>query len=251
MKYLSLVLVSLLLFVGFSYSETTEDILNKIKTQYKDSENGIKTTEIEQTITVINKKEKIITNSKMQRKDDKFRMEMLIPLEEGQPPMVTVVLYDGEDIWTLLPMIGKQKISGKAVKKYENEKSGLWWDKIEDMEYVGDEKIDGQDCYILVEKEEVVEVNRMWINKEGLYPMKSEASMGKDKITTLYTDIKTIEGYKMPCKYSIYEKEKLISELEIKSMKINIELSDDLFDPEKLKSDVEFPNLLKGLIPKL
>ena len=249
MKKLLMALAVLTVFM-FTYSDTTEEILNKIKAQYKGADKQIKTMEMDQVITVINDKDKIVTNSKMQRKNDKFRMEMSIPLEEGQPPLVTVVLYDGEDIWTLLPMVGKQKMSGKDAEKYESEKDGQWWDEVEDMEYVGDEKIDGEDCYILVEKEEGVEVNRMWINKAGLYPMKSVTSVDKDKLTTLYTDVKTIEGYKMPCKYSIYDKEKLMSEVEIKSMKINIELSDDLFDSEKLKSDVNVQDMFKGLMPK-
>ncbi|MGE3063531.1 MAG: outer membrane lipoprotein carrier protein LolA [bacterium] len=250
MKKIVLILIALTGLFVLSFSETTADILNKIKAEYNGAEKQIKTMEMDQTITVINEKDKIVTNSKMHRKNDKFRIEMSIPLEEGQPPMVTTVLYDGKDIWTLLPMVGKQKMSGKDAEKYESEKDGQWWEEVEDMEYVGDEKIDGQNCYILVEKEEGVETNRMWINKAGLYPMKSVTSIDEEKLTTIYTDVKTIEGYKMPCKYSIYEKEKLMSEVEIKTMKINIELSDDLFDPEKLKSDVNVQDMFKGLMPK-
>lgn len=247
-------LISALLILAvfsFVYSETGEDILKKIRSEYCGAEKQIKTTEMEQTITVYSGKDKIVTTSKMQRKGEKFRMEITLPSQEGGQPMVTTVLFDGKDTWSLLPFVGKQKLSDKDSKQYEDEKDGNWWESLEDLEYAGDEKVNGEDCYVLVKKEEGVETTRMWLNKAGLYPMKSETALDKDKFTTLYSDVKTIEGYKMPFKYSIYEKEKLMSEVEIKSMKINTELKDELFDPEKLKSEGgDMQDMLKGLMPK-
>ena len=250
MKKITVGILLAALVFSFAHAETTEDIIKKINAQYKGADKNIKTMEMEQTITVVQEKENFVTTSKMQRKNDKFRMEMTIPLEEGQEGMTTTILFDGKDMWTLLPMVGKQKLSGKDAEKYENEKEGHWWEDADKMEYVGDEKVNGEDCYILVKKEDKSEVTRMWLSKTGLYPVKSETNVDKDKLITIYSDVKTVDGYKMPYKYSIYEKEKLISEVQIKSMKINIDLSDDLFDAEKLKSDVNVQDMFKGLMPK-
>lgn len=250
MKKITLYLVFVFIFSIMAYGETTADILNKIKAEYKSADKKITTMEMEQTITIMNDKDKIVTTSKMQKKNAKFRMEISIPMEEGNEPMKTVVLFDGTDVWSLLPVIGKQKLTGKDAEKYENQKDGQWWDDLEGMEYIGDEKVDGADCYVLSKKEKEVEIEKYWLNKSGLYPMKSENKIDDNVMTTIYSDIKTIEGYKMPCKYSTYEKENLVSEVQIKSISINKELSDDLFDPEKLKSDVNVQDMFKGMMPK-
>ena len=113
-----------------------------------------------------------------------------------------------------------------------------WWELIsEKTKIVGTEQVGGRECYVVEIKEEESPFTRMWLDKENLVLIKGEYKEAEGEITLwVYSDFKKIkDNWEIPYKIQMYVDGNLAGSLLVKSLEINKGLSDDLFDPDKVK----------------
>lgn len=240
---LVVVLVSLVLGVSQGLSADWSSILKEAKAKYAKFEKEVKDmTIMQETKMVISEKDKKEMTSEMKilRKGEKFRVEtkMQMPdMPEAMGEMETVIIYDGEDLWMISSFLGKKKLSDEEAHEYQTERN--WWDLIsEKAKIVGTEKVDKRECYVVETKEEKeFPFTRIWLDKKSLDLIKGERKQPKEEtMLWVHSDFKKVKGdWEMPYKTEIYTGEKLVSTSLVKSLEINKGLSDDLFDPDKVK----------------
>ena len=242
-KLLIMILVSLALGVSHALAADWPSILKQGKAKYAKFEKEVKDmTIMQETKMVISEKDKKEMTSEMKilRKGEKFRMEtkMQMPdMPEAMGEMETVIIYDGEDLWMISSFLGKKKLSDEEAHEYQTERN--WWDLIsEKAKIVGTEKVDKRECYVVETKEEKeFPFTRIWLDKKSLDLIKGERKQPKEEtMLWVHSDFKKVKGdWEMPYKTEIYTGEKLVSTSLVKSLEINKGLSDDLFDPDKVK----------------
>ena len=176
-------------------------------------------------------------------KGKKFREEITMqmpnmPKEMGG--MTTIIIYDGKDTWMISSLAGKKKLSDEESKQYQKE--GVFcctrMSEFENAKIVGTEKIGKRECYVVkLEEEGETSYTKIWWDKKNFYAVKSE-SKGTDGeiILVVNSDFRKIKGDgEMPYKTEMYGDNELMVTTLVKSVEINKGLSDDLFDPDKVK----------------
>ncbi len=241
-----LVLISLVLAVSQGFTQDLSSILKEAEAKYAKFEEEIKDMTIVQEIKMVTSEGEMISETQMLRKGEKFRMEttMEMPetsdMPEGMGGMEIIIIYDGEDIWMISPFLGKKKLSGDEEKQYQRERN--WWELIsEKAKLLGTEKIGKRECYVVEIEEEEYLFTKLWLDKRNLVLIKSESKGTEgETMLLLHSDFRKIKGdWEMPYKTEMYVDDKLTSTLLVKSFKVNKGLSDDLFDPDKVKVKIK------------
>jgi len=258
-KVLLVALVILVLGLGQAFTQDWSSILEQTEAKYAKFENEVKDMTIVQEMKMVTPEEEMVSEIKMLKKGEKFRVETRMQaaetteMPEGMKGMETVIIYDGKDTWMISPFMGKKKLSGEEENQYQREKD--WWKLVsEKAKIVGTEKVDKRECYV-VEMEEGKEspFTRLWLDKKNLNLTKGESKGPKEEtIVWIHSDFRKIKGdWEMPYKREIYMDGELMSTFLVKSIEINKGLSDDLFDPNKVKVkgfDVE--EMMRKMMPK-
>jgi len=134
--------------------------------------------------------------------------------------------------------MGKKKLPKEKEKEQQAEKS--WWGLVsEKAKIVGTEKVSNRECYVVeIQEQKESHFTKVWLDKKNLVLTKAESKGAKGKaMLWVYSDFKKIKGdWEMPYKTEIYEDTKLMSTTLVKSLKVNKGLSDDLFNPDKVKA---------------
>jgi len=183
---------------------------------------------------------------KMLRKDNKYRMEtkMMMPEGSGMPDMTNIMIYDGEALWSVNQFAGKTKISDDADTK--GDQLSWWKDMPENGKIIGSEKLGDKDCYVVeawdIDTSSAAEKGenkiKGWIEKGTLLLIQSEFKGAKDEtFKAVNSNFQKVKNWELPYTTEIYVGEELISKTTIKSLKINQDLSDDLFDADKVKME--------------
>lgn len=168
---------------------------------------------------------------KMYRKGDKFRNESTMKSMMGN--MQTIILYDGKDTWMKNPMMGTKKMSDE--QSLDEKEADSWFEKPiteTNASYIGEEKFNGIDCYIV----HVPEFDeKIWYAKDGLYDVKKESSDEDGRHVEVFSDFKEIlKGYTMGHTIEVFQDGQKVSSLKITDVKTNANLDDSLFDGTKL-----------------
>ena len=163
-----------------------------------------------------------------------------IPDAEGVPAgivgMTMVVVGDGKQYWMISSMMGKQLVPEEEAEKY-----GTPWRCGEfipdDAEIVGSETISGRDCHVVLVKDSTSDQAKLWLDKETLEPLKVETKPegGKSTYMLFHDYRKVLVELRYPYKTEIYQEDKLVSTIVVKSVEMNKGLSDALFDPDKVE----------------
>ena len=236
--------LSLILGIDNGLTADLSSIIKKARAKYAKFEKEVKDmTIVQQTKTDASGRE-MNSEIKMQRKGKKFRMEFKMDMPQttgipkGMSGMENIVIFDGKDSWMISSIMGKKKLTDKEGTKYETEK--YWWELIsKKTEIAGTEKVGGRVCYILKAKEASESpFTRMWLDKKNLTLVKGESKGSEgETMILLHSDFKKIKGdWEIPYKTETYMNGKLMSTSLVKSIGINRGLSDDLFDPNKIKA---------------
>jgi len=235
--------VILVLGVNLGLAQDWSSILEQAEAKYAKFESEVKDMTIVQEMKMVTPEGEMVSEIKMLKKGEKFRMEtkMEAPetpeMPEGMAGMETVVIYDGKDTWMISPFLGKKKLSGEEEKQYQKERD--WWKLVsEKAKIVGTEKVGERECYVVqMEEEKEFPFTRLWLDKKNLDLTKGESKRRKgETIVWIHSDFRKIKGdWKMPYKTEIYADGKLMSTSLVKTLEINQGLSDDLFDPAKVK----------------
>jgi len=237
----TIALVSLALGVNQLLATDLSNVLEQAKAKYAKFEEEIKDMTIVQEMKTVTGEGEMTEEIKMLKKGKKFRIETTMQMPEvpdmpEEMALTNVIIYDGKDSWMISPFMGKQKLPYEEGKEYQ---TGMgWWELIsEKAKIVGTEKVGGRECYVVEIKEEESPFTRMWLDKENLVLIKGEYKEAEGEITLwVYSDFKKIKGdWEMPYKIQMYVDGNLAGSLLVKSLDINKGLSDDLFDPDKVK----------------
>ena len=258
-KVLLVALVILVLGLGQALTQDWSSILEQAEAKYAKFEKEIKDMTIVQEMKVITPEGEMVSEIKMLKKGEKFRVEtrMQVPetpdMPEGMGGMETIIIYDGKDTWMISSFQGKKKLSGEEKKQYERERN--WWELVsEKAKIVGTEKVDKRECYVVeMEGGKESPFTRLWLDKKNLDLTKAESKWPKgETMVLIHSDFRKIKGdWEMPYKREIYMDGELMSTFLVKSIEINKGLSDDLFDPDKVKVkgfDVE--EMMRKMMPK-
>jgi len=242
------------LMLGVSEGQTApwSNILEEIKAKYVNFEKEVKDITILQEMKASAPQGEITSEMKILKKGKKFRMEIILPTSEIPAGMKIIIISDGKDSWLISPFMGKQKLSEEEEKEYQ----GIdWWDWFsEKVKIVGTEKVAERECYVVeIEEERRVPFTKVWVDKKGLLLIKAEdEGPAKKKIGYLFSDFRKIEGgWELPYRIEISTDGSPLYASFIKSLEINKGLSDDLFDPDKIKvKEADMQEMMKKMMPQ-
>ena len=176
---------------------------------------------------------------KIFKKGKKYRMETILPssgISEGMGGMKTIIISDGKDSWMISPFMGKQKIPGSEGEESHQVSWSGWLPK--EAKVIGMEKVGKRKCYVIeTEGREKAVFARTWVDKKSLNLIKAENECPGVGITVyLFSDFRKVKGnLEISYRTEIYKNNELISTSATKSLKVNTGLSDELFDPDKVK----------------
>jgi len=237
----TIALVSLTLGVNQLLATDLASVLEQAKAKYAKFEEEVKDITIVQEMKMVTEEGEITEEMKMLKKGKKFRIENVMQMPEvpeipEEMALTNVIIYDGKDTWMISPFMGKQKLPYEEGKEYQ---AGMgWWELIsEKAKIVGTKKVGGRECYVVEIKEEESAFTRLWLDKKNLVLIKYESKEAEGETTLLvYSDFRKIkDNWEMPYKTQMYVDGKLMGTFLIKSLEINKGLSDELFDPDKVK----------------
>ena len=241
-KVVLLALVSLTLAVNQGFTKDLSSIFKELEAKYAKFEEEIKDMTTVQEIKVVTSEGEMVSEMQMLRKGEKFRMDTMVQMSqapdmpEGMGEMKTIIIYDGKDTWMISSFTGKKKLSGKDEKQYQRERN--WWKSIsEKAKLLGTEKVGKRVCYVVEIKDKEYPFTKLWLDKRNLVLIKNESKGTEgERILLIHSDFRKIKGdWEMPYKTEMYADGELMATSLVKSIKINKGLSDDLFDPDKVK----------------
>ncbi len=151
--------------------------------------------------------------------------------------MKTIVIMDGADVWMINPMTGKMQLPSRDAARYR----GQWLcsDYIpQSAEVVGSEAVGGQDCYVIVDKDQNTSIAKLWIDKKSYHLLKLEGKPeeGQPAMTAVFTDFRKIEGAReIPYVTKVMLGPDVATTVTITSVTVNKGLSDELFDASKIE----------------
>lgn len=254
-----LALISLVLTVSQVFPQDLSRLLKELEVKYAKFENEVKDMTLVQDMKVVTPEGEMVSEIKMLKKGEKFRMEtrMEAPetpeMPEGMGGMETVVIYDGKDTWMISSFMGKKKLSGEEQKQYQRERN--WWRLVsEKAKIVGTEKVGERECYVVaIEEGGELPFTKLWLDKKNLDLTKGESKGPKgETIVWIHSDFRKIKGdWETPYNTEIYADGKLMSTSLVKTLEINTGLSDDLFSPAELKEEKKKGPGLPGMMKKM
>jgi outer membrane lipoprotein-sorting protein len=127
---------------------------------------------------VITAEGEMVSEIKMLKKGEKFKMETKIEAPETpEMPagMETVIIYDGTDTWMVSSFMGKKKLSPEEGREYQKERN--WRELVSEKgKIVGTQKVGGRECYVVeMEEEGESPFTKLWLDKKNLDLTKGES----------------------------------------------------------------------------
>lgn len=232
---------------------TLTSIVQDAKEHYAKFLRAVKDIVIVQESVAAAKAGKLSSRITTMRKGKKFRIETKtnLPGRGQMPQMSVIVVYDGKNVWSVTPFLGKKLLSPEQAKDYKRNQH--WTDWIgPGASLVGKEKVAGRQAYVIDvgSKSPDVPFTRIWVDTKWLEVVQGRFT-SKSAKTMLFrsTDFRNLCGeFRIPYKTEILEDGKPLVTIMTKSVKTNANLSDDLFDPDKIKpAGPSFQDLMRGI----
>ncbi|MEA1939603.1 MAG: hypothetical protein U9N03_02955, partial [Candidatus Caldatribacteriota bacterium] len=195
-------IISVILFsvIGQGFSKTLSDILREGKNNYNNFNQDFKDMAITFDAKIYTPEGEMLSEMKLFLKGEKTRSETLTQfpesagMPEGMGNMLVVVISDGQDTWMISPFVGKKKLTTEQAEEQMQYQTGMnWWKFISDKtKYVGIEKIEGRECYLLeLEIERESPYKRIWVDKDKLFLVQAEGdSSDGNKVRTTFSDFR-------------------------------------------------------------
>jgi outer membrane lipoprotein-sorting protein len=249
-----LLVVSVILFsaIGQGFSQSLSDILRKAESNYKNFNQDFKDMSMVFDSKIYTPEGEMTSEMKLFTKGEKSRSEIVMQfpeaagMPEGMGSMQTIIIFDGQDNWMISSFTGKTKLTPEQTEEQMQYQTGMnWWRSISDKaKYVGIEKIEGRECYLLeLEMERESLYSRIWVDKNNLFLVQTEGKNDSgETMRMIFSDFRKIKGeWEFAYKTEMFINGKLMFTLLVKSYKLNQGLSDDLFDVDKV--EVSGPNM--------
>jgi len=246
----TLCIIGLLFNAAITQELTADEIVDKINNLI--NQEYVKSV-LTMTITTSSGKERTFEYEAYSKNSgEKNLMKYLSPARvKGQ---TILMLNNADDIWAYFPKTNRvRKLAAHAKKQkmqgsdfsYEDMGSGDAWITDFSSELIGDEKIEGTDCYIikLLKKPEVesgYSKQVMRVRKDNFYPIQIDYYDEDDSDYNIkrlvLSDIKDIEGIPTAMKMVMHNLEdNSETVMEYKQVTYNEELPDDMFTERGMK----------------
>ena len=206
-------------------------VMNQIREKWNAAATEVKDITIDQEMAMAGPKGEQKAAQLIQRKGDKFRMEMTMampPTPEGQPAMPDMkmtTIFDGTDYWMIGPM-GTRKMPKQPNRPDVSDMKKL----PDDARVVRNEKVGDRNCAVVEFKQEKdSNPTLLWIDPADLALCKTEMKDGRSTMNGLFSDFKKVNERTMPHRVEMTMDGKAMGTIVIKSIKVNSGLADDLF----------------------
>ncbi|MCB9481372.1 MAG: hypothetical protein H6681_06245 [Desulfobacteraceae bacterium] len=225
-KFLSAAIVFLLIFPALSSAMNGMEIYNKYSENEKKREKKIKNAIFEYET----QSESMIIHGKMYFKGDKTRIESTVIETQNEMLMKkgskTIMIDDGKSVSTIT--------SDGQCHTYPNDNE----EQDEEMsppsvKLIGKEKVSGIECYRIETDYGFGDKSEMWISVNDFNLVKE--SMENGSSIELNSDFRKISGISIPFKSQSLEDGKVIQTNILKSVKLDVNTDDSLYDPSKVK----------------
>jgi len=241
-------------------AEDFSSVEKAIIAKYKDFTSKVSDMYIKQNITAYLPTGKVASEIEMFIKGDKVRADTRVSMPKGIESQigikdtVTTAVYTPDKAWMIVPPLGKVEIP--AEKRSSHQLHSSWWEEYtKDSKVVGQEVVDGVDCYLLEKTDRSSEFlyKKIWVDKENFVIVKSEHQEKSGIVfTTKASDIRPVyEDVYMPYRIDIYNGDKLFSEVIIKEIDINAGIPDSTFDADAIAGDLpSMGEMMQGMMQK-
>jgi len=244
--------IILLLVVGQGFSQSVSDILKRAESNYKDFHQNFKDMAMIFDAKMYTPEGEMTSEMKLFTKGEKSRSEIVMQfpesagMPEGMGSMQTIIIFDGQDTWTISSFTGKKKLTDEQAEEQMQYQTGMnWWRSISDKaKYVGIERINNRECYVLeIEAGEDSLHSRVWVDKNNLFLVQTESKTDSEEtMRMIFSDFRKIkDNWELAYKTEGFIDEVPMMTILLKSFETNQGLSDDLFDVDKV--EVSGPNM--------
>jgi len=183
------------------------------------------------------------------RRGDSMRMEMtLYNAVMGMDSIQTVVINDGKKAWMFDTVTGKREMDPDEAQQ-QGDFRDCWDFTPENSKIIGSDKSrDGADCY-LVEMERDSVKHKLWLDKDHLRVVQGESHDADASVRWVLSDFRNVTGdYEYPYKIEMFDGDNPLSTMTVNYVKVNEGISDDTFDPDKVKiQTVNMDSLLQQM----
>lgn len=250
----ALALLLALLSCQAGFSITTQELIAKIEAKSKRFDAKVRdiTIEVEATARGEGGEDIALGESRIWKRGEKFRIEGSFRAPGMDKKLTSTVISDGEALWTVIPSVGKMKIpqTGGASSQYAD------WSRLipEDAEILGREKVERRSAYKIAFSDTLMKY-LLWLDTERLVPLKvtTEPIQEDFPVTTiLYKSYEKVEGlWGLPHLWETYMGEDLFTTTRVKSVEVNSNLSDALFDASEVEEEeVDPQELMRRLMER-
>jgi len=249
MKFTLQVLLTVLLTASISFAANIEDIIREAKAKGAKYNEEVKTLFVAMdTVKPVtagqSAKRGLVGKTLLYKKGAKYRIESIIPEIPGfSKSSKNISIYNGKDKWSINPIAGKQKMpAGTLVLGGSNVSFfGEWWNlELSTAKLTGEEKIEGLDCYVIEIVRTKYNSYQIWVGKNNFQLVRDEVARfspdvaGKQMQSSTRADFKKILGeWEFP---STFYK---LQDLYVKDVKVNGEISDEMFDAGKVNVEAD------------
>ncbi len=243
MKRILLTLTILVMVIAVVYAADAQKIVDDMVKNYSDFEKSVDDLTMTNTMSIEDEDGNVNIDMTVSKKGEKFRFDIMIDLDEEDVQMNginTVVIYDGNEMWMMVPIVGKQKVEDEEdMEDYNSVMEMFWWNNFgTDPEIISEENINGTDCYV-IEFEETDEQNgfsKIWVSKKDNILIKAVSD--DDGGYVLFKEYKDVyKGYKLPFSTVFYTDDVEELSIVLKTVKVNSGINDDIFDIDKVEVD--------------
>ena len=244
MRTLTIVCGLLISCLGFAQDKTAKQILDQIDKNMS-SENRVYTS---QMIVHAARGSRTMEMKSWTAGDNQSYSEYLAPAREKGTKMLKLE----DKLWMYSPSTDRIiQISGHMLRQsvmgsdlsYEDMMEDRKLQDIYNAELMGNEDVDGTECYVIDLKAKVSDVayhgRKVWVDKSKMIPLKEElyAKSGKLLKRTILSEVKKIEGRWFPTK--IHYKDMLKrgdgTEFIITDIQFNVDIPDHVFTKASLR----------------
>ncbi|MBU0508952.1 DUF4412 domain-containing protein [bacterium] len=202
---------------------------------------------VEDMVTTTDEGE-ITAEHTLYRKDGKSRVEMTMHVPQADMgDMKTIIIDDGKDVWMFHSLTGKRKVSSEEAAE-RSEFRDCWDFTPENSRVVRSETVDGHDCFVVEMTRDDVN-HHLWLEKSTSRILQGESFQEDARVRWALSDFRKVLGdYEYPYRIDLFDGQKLMTTMTVKSITANGGLSDDLFDPDQ----VEMPSMnMEELLQKM
>lgn len=230
----------------FVFAADAQKIINDMQMHYEDFEKSIDDMKMTNTMNIDDEEGSVDMDMTVYKKGEKFRFDVTVNMDgEGDElgPINTVFIYDGNEMWMVVPIVGKQKVEDEEeMDDYDSVMEMFWWNSFgSDPQLIGTETVEGKECHIIKFNEipdDYEGFEKIWVSKKDNILIKAVSEENDDEYV-MFKDYKDVyKGYKLPYKtvfYSEDDVEEMV--IDIESIDINKGIGDDIFDVNNVEVD--------------